>query len=295
MTTQSDWRDEPMTLELRKNSTLLIVGMIGVIIGIAIGFIILGRTDNGLSYFTNVYTEIIGVAVTVVVIERFFEMRRTNELKEQLLWEAGSKSNDIAINAVDTLRRKGWLKGKEGLLQSVDLTDANLCGAYLQGANLRSANLWSANLQKASVENADLRGSGLQFARLQETNFTRAHMQGTDLNHANLQQASLIDADLRYADLHAANLQKAVMLKAKLCQTDLRRAVLRDATLWEVDFRDAVFSYAELQGADLNNADLRGADMRTATFDEHTTLPDGTKWKPDTILRRFTHPEEFDA
>jgi hypothetical protein len=41
----------------------------------------------------------------------------------------------------------------------------------------------------------------------------------------------------------------------------------------------------------LSGANLQGADLTGAKFDENTTLPDGTKWTPDTDMTRFTDPE----
>jgi len=37
-----------------------------------------------------------------------------------------------------------------------------------------------------------------------------------------------------------------------------------------------------------------GAHLERAKLAEHTTLPDGTRWKPDTDLARFTDPDHPD-
>ncbi len=48
---------------------------------------------------------------------------------------------------------------------------------------------------------------------------------------------------------------------------------------------------ANLKGARLQEANLEGADLEDAKFDENTTLPDKTKWTPDTDMECFTNPE----
>jgi len=51
----------------------------------------------------------------------------------------------------------------------------------------------------------------------------------------------------------------------------------------------ADLSEANLRGANLLDASLRGALLRGALFDERTTLPDGTNWKPGTNMGKFTN------
>ena len=48
-----------------------------------------------------------------------------------------------------------------------------------------------------------------------------------------------------------------------------------------------------LYDGSLQGADLLGANLQGARFD-YTTLPDGTKWIPDTDMTRFTDPDHPD-
>jgi hypothetical protein len=89
------------------------------------------------------------------------------------------------------------------------------------------------------------------------------------------------DKSLQGAYLWRANLQGAF-----LGGVNLKRAILVGANLQE-----AVLGDANLQGADLCSANLQRAGLVGATFDENTTLPDETKWTPDTDIARFTDPE----
>jgi uncharacterized protein YjbI with pentapeptide repeats len=74
----------------------------------------------------------------------------------------------------------------------------------------------------------------------------------------------------------------------------LRVADLSKANLGDADLFGAYLSEAELFGVDLSGANLHGARLEHASFNENTTLSDGTKGKPDTDLSRFTdsdHPD----
>ena len=98
--------------------------------------------------------------------------------------------------------------------------------------------------------------------------------EGVDLRCANLANADWRDANLVKVRLHKANLQ----------YVNFRKANLQDAILWK----------AELHGADLWKADLQGANLLHTKFDENTVLPDGTMWKPETDMKRFTDPDRPD-
>jgi hypothetical protein len=114
-------------------------------------------------------------------------------------------------------------------------------------------------------------------------------LQGADLSSANLEGADLSSANLQGADLRLANLQGVDLKGANLQGADLRLGKLQDAILADADLRGADLCWANLQGASLYQANLQGAG-----FDEHTTLPDGTAWTPDTDMARFTDPDHPD-
>jgi hypothetical protein len=210
-------------------------GLLLVILGILIGGAFFSADPDG--YKANLYTEILGLIATVVILDRLAERReerrRILDLQERLVMEAGSQSNETVKRAVHELDKRAWLKGENSLL--------------------RRANLRLANLEGVDLVRADLRGA--------------------DLVRTNLQGAKLWLADLREADLSGA---------------DLRGAELRGTTL-----QGANLARANLEGAELRGANLQGAMLAEAKLDKNTILPDGSKWRADSDLARFTdvqHP-----
>jgi len=242
----------------------LIRSVLVAIIGLAIYE--LGRI-GGKDYVTNIYTELIGVVVsigiTVVIVDRYYERRdlerekesrqraeeqQNNDLKRRLVWEVGSGSNEFAKNAIGQMRYEGWLTGKNGLLKGEFLSNANLQNANLRNANLRRADLQDALLYKADLSYSKLRKANLRGAKLQGAYLFSVSLHGADFSHANLQGAKLTGANLRRAKL----------------------------------------MFADFQGAFLVNANLHGVECW------ETTLPDGTPYTRPNDLDRFTnrhHPD----
>ena len=143
-------------------------------------------------------------------------------------------------------------------------------GISLAGGSLVGRDLTGADLTDANLRSVDLTGAIL----------TRADLADADLSDADLTGADLTGADLTGAYLRRAVLHKAVLRKADLIRADLIRADLTGAILPRADLTRADLTGADLTGADLTGANLTGADLTSAIFDETTTMPNGTKWRP---------------
>lgn len=140
------------------------VMLIGV--GVAVGYVLFADREG---FSANLFTETISVAVTVLILnrlaERRDEKRETKRLKENLIAQMGSQVNEVAVHAVEELRRHGWLTDGS-------LNGANLAAAHLEGANLMFARLTGATLNYAHLEGAFLAGAHLEGAGLHHTQFS---------------------------------------------------------------------------------------------------------------------------
>jgi hypothetical protein len=177
-------REKEIRLIWTENQWLYMV--VGFIAGVVVCLLTQQSIVNLSELVQGLLPEAAGILVTVIVIDQLNRRRDTRnaikQLQEQLVRDASSRVNDVAINAIHQMRKRNWLEGdNNGLLSGTDLRGANL-----QGADLRDANL---------------------------------------------------------------------------------------------------------QGAKLFGAELQGADLGVAEFDEHTILPDGLHWTPDTDLTKFTKPD----
>ncbi len=281
-------------------------------------------------FAANVITEVISIAVTVLIIERLNQRRATEQQKAELILQMGSSDNSFAREAVRKLGHYGWIK--DGSLQGVDLKKANLQKADLWEANLQEAMLQDANLQKATLGGANLQKAILSFANLQETHLSGVNLQEADLGGTNLQKTDLTGANLQEADLRNANLQEAYLRNANLRETYLWGTNLQKAILWLTNLQKAEFIGTNLQAANLNSANLREAylggvnlqaanlesahlqganfisakledtklvkanlrgaiNIDDATFSSDTILPNSDKWHEGYDLTIFTDPE----
>lgn len=193
--------------------SLILVGVLGYFQG-PIAYVA-HLTD----FYIDIRSELIGIGITVLIIDNVIEMYRRRAEKERLILQMGSPDNGFAIEAVRQLRQRGWLY--DGSLKWANLGNANLKGVYLseaslQEANLDGANLILANLEKANLQRAKMRGARLIRASLIEANLFLANLQEANLKDADLEKANLRGAKLRGAVLGSANLKGATMPDGKI-------------------------------------------------------------------------------
>ncbi|MCB9457574.1 MAG: hypothetical protein H6671_16430 [Anaerolineaceae bacterium] len=85
-------------------------GLLLVLIGVWIGTNLFALAEDT-GYFTNVYTEVLSIFVTVFILDRLAQRRedrnREIDLREQLVRDASSLVNDVALNAIRQIRKRG--------------------------------------------------------------------------------------------------------------------------------------------------------------------------------------------
>lgn len=247
---------------------------------IKIGEHLIFKTEGGIHL--NLFTDGVALAATVFLVDRFYRYRDKSSLQNRLVGEAGSRSHDVAISAVEWMEREGWLRGEDGLLRGANLREARLQDVSMEGANLEGAILEAADLRNAKLNEANLNGTNLfranlQGASLQEANLRGAKLSWANLSHANLDEAHLENAELSLTNMRNANLNKADFEEAFLLEADLsgahvvgisfRGANLRHAKLKEANWlKLANFEDVELPFVDLSEADLSDAKMQRASL-----------------------------
>lgn len=159
----------------------------------------------------NIVTDLLGVAITVFIIDTMYRVRSDTERKKVLIAKLGSKNNAVATDALHELEAEGWL------------SDGSLNRAFLI----------SCNLDGNSFSNADLRRVSFSFATLRETTWLEADLQGAFLDHVDLTNATLsmhaVDTHFAEADLTGATLSSANLSGAKVRHEQLRKA----RSLWK--------------------------------------------------------------
>jgi len=257
-TYESSKREPAHTIHWRRYGIIyqIVGGVVLVIIGIWIGSILF---ENDSGYGSQLYLEVLGVLVTIFVIERMNRHRDKNTLQKRLLREAASPSNGVAKAAISWMRDEGWLEGEDSLLQ----------GAYLWEANLEGASLNSANMARAYLGNADLSGGYLARA-----NLSGADMLGTDLSGCDMVGANLSRVQLRFANLEGAYLGDANLIGASLLDANLKHASLEDV----------YWGYARMDSSTVlpdGSKWQQGTDMSRFTDPTHEDF-----WQPEWVRLR---------
>lgn len=173
-------------------------------------------------------TELIGVAITVLLIDALNTKRRNKERKAQLIRHMGSRYPDVAVTAAREMYYHGWGFGKDDSLVGTSLKGANLEDAFLGEVNFQGAILTDANLEGACLDGANLQEAFLSWSNLQSANLQNANLEEAWLTGTNLEGASLFGTNLWKADLYKANLEGAMGISP---QQLMETRFLMDATM----------------------------------------------------------------
>jgi uncharacterized protein YjbI with pentapeptide repeats len=268
-----------------------------VLAGVAVLVLVLGSIAAHGSFLTstlfldlwsNIGTELAGIVITVLVIDRLNNRRSRRQEKEALILQMGSPSNILAVEAARILRLHEWGWHEDNSLIGKDFRYADLTGARLSWCNLSEARLDNASLAKTDLRYANLRGTDLE-----EVNLKEALLLGANLENANLDKANLSGASLSGYVPEAVNftlLSFADMVDYKSLDSDTSDVVnLRNAKLNRANLEQADLTSVDLTGAELAHANLTGAKVghfrlfpieRLVGVDRlyQATMPDGSRY-----------------
>ena len=197
-----------------KSLTVLQIGVVLLVAGVIIGFLDFSAKGWHLGslikdYSANASTELISIAVTVLIIDRLYQRRQTEQEKEQRIKRyreelgdyLGWQSEEATYRIVGLIRRLNQegvaeINLRRAYLKAAELDGVNLGGAYLMRANLKGVNLYKANLRRAQMHAVNLEGADLREANLEEADLYEANIKGAYLVGANVKLAVLELADL---------------------------------------------------------------------------------------------------
>jgi uncharacterized membrane protein (DUF485 family) len=177
-----------------------------------VGFIV-GRASSQPDWLTtfsgNFSTEAIGLLITVFVVDRIYAANRRHDRKIILFNQLKSRANAVAIDALEQIRREGWLT--EALAYYTDKEGR---------ISLRRLEFQQANLNGVELTNVELRTS-----KLFKTDLRNAKLLGCDLAFSDVEDAFLGNTDLRGCDLYAIKNEFAI-------HADSAPSILPDGTVW---------------------------------------------------------------
>lgn len=198
----------------RKNRLIFIfsVGSLMFLAGFIIGTASYTSQPDWLSNFSeNFWTEVLGIIVTVVVIDRIYAMNSLRDRKILLFNQLKSHANSVAIDALEQIRREDWLE--EALTYHYDKKEDRV--------SLRRLEIQQGNLNGVELSNVDFRTS-----KLFKTDLRNAKLLGCDLAFSQVKCAFLGNTDLRGCDLYEIKGMFNVAVKSEFI-------ILPDGTQWQ--------------------------------------------------------------
>lgn len=193
------------------------------LIGLGISFVVLSVVGLAInrdiaSFLINVSTEIIGIIITVLIIDRIVQNHEVQMKKKLLLSRVSSDNNETAKEALDELRLNGWVE--DGSLNGASLFKANLFGANLYDSVMIGSTLSFAVFERAYLRSVVLTNSIIYF-----TSFRNAELRGANLT-------GVRSPDL-YKYPHLATLDHLTFVNA----FSLREATMPDGTIYDGRYR----------------------------------------------------------
>ncbi len=107
-------------------------------------------------FYANVSSELASIAITILIVDALNGWRVKRQEKESLILQMGSPINQIAREAVRSLRVRGWLE--DGSLKGADISRGNLEDVYLERADLSQTNMYKARLSNTHLQWSNLMG-----------------------------------------------------------------------------------------------------------------------------------------
>lgn len=168
---------------------------------VAIILIIWGLIGNQApDLLLNLGTEIIGIVITVLIIDRLYKERELAEQKKYLLRQLRSDNPTDTMEALRELNASGWGNNLDGIV----LHGGNLSGANLVGKSLRKILATGVVFEGTLFNGSDLSEAVLRIANLKKANFASTLLNHAELDGANLEGAYFNDVE--------ETLSKALML-----------------------------------------------------------------------------------
>jgi len=190
--------------------------------------------DSLIALHQDLAVELVGIGITVLVVDYAYEKSLEIEEKRKLTIQLGSRDNNLTKEAARVLRLRHWID--KGVLLGADLSDARLIDVDLRYADLREALLNRAELNQADLTGADLRKANFEDAELIEAILVEVDLRGAELADADFRRADFTGA--KYTDEQFRNvesLEGTTMRDGKIYDpvvhteiAEMRRAIGRD-------------------------------------------------------------------
>lgn len=255
------------TVIVRAHDKLFIVGLIGAVVGVILGYLIVVNWEYlnaNHESFRSLFIALAAIIGLPLVIWRTFALAESSKAAGQqaaiardanitdrftrAIEQLGSERLDIRLGGIYALEKIAHQE-KEYHPQIIEVLTATV------RVNARWGNKSDDVNPKPSVDIQAI----LTVIGRRESSFDKGVL---DLSHTDLRGATLSFANLARAHLYGTHLEGARMLNADLSRAAMSAAHLEGAWLFHVNLERAMLIGAYFEGADVGDANLRETDVR---------------------------------
>lgn len=297
---------------------LLALVMLGVVVSAGVAASQGDLSVGGLA--SNLLSEFIGAAVTLIGLELIVARRRQHEQTSQQAAQAkrdliaqlrhNPDAADLINQTLNTLYIKGWAADgdiTEVMFRNVALqlpATTSLQRCHFTGCNFTTASVSMVNLSRSLFYDCTFAEGTVGNAVLDAANFINADFRAAQVEGASFLGAHFMATTFEQASVtelctfRAARFQDVQWVGAQAAYVDFSLARFDACTLRAAVFDHCDFKHVVFTSVVMSEADLTGSSLMRATFEDCTltgvVLPDGSVWEPSTDMGRFTdssHPQ----
>ncbi len=253
--------------------------------------------NDDAGFRVNIITEVFGIGITVLIIERYNRRREENRREEEARQAAAKEREETLQRIIREMRSPSAQEGARAAEEARErgfLTDGSLNGTDFRFANLSKANLDGARMQNCKFDDAKLIETWLSDADVSSSQFWRANATGVKLQNTDLRQTDWMNTDFADAILWGCNLTRAIIHRCNLQNVSLWGANLTEVELQECNLENAIFVDTDLSRSVFLKVNLENALFENAKFDSGTILPDSGYGQAEAELNRYTDSEHPD-
>lgn len=219
------WKD----IQAIWRSNQFLYGVAGFLAGILVFPAIEALSQNASGFLSSFVPEAVGIAFTVLLIDRIYRSVEGDKEKRRLILQMGSADNALSIQAIRELSMLEHID--DGSLRNRYFTGSNMEGAVLLNADMQGVHMVGVNLCDASLAHANLKNSNIAFCDFTDARLWNAELNNAALTNINFENVELFGADLRNTFMPDANLRGAVFLPYHPFDRFYGDAVLDETTL----------------------------------------------------------------
>jgi uncharacterized protein YjbI with pentapeptide repeats len=153
------------------------------------------------------------------------------------------------------------------VLNSENLSHADLCRISLEGAYLRHVTMHRTNLRAAILRKADLKGADFEDADLSGTDFSEANLEDSHMHNLIIDHAKFYYSFLPWSRINSSKITNSLFECSNLRHSDMSNCIIENVNFKNAQLISSNISYSKFKLSNLSEVDLSGANLQETELD----------------------------